>query len=306
MQNKNLGKGLQSLIPQKVNSTAGNNAYPKISQPLRHGGSQNHKESVFNIETNNIVPNSHQPRYYFDPEKLKDLASSIKEHGILQPLILTKISGVAVGQPVQYQLIAGQRRWEAAKMLKLPHVPAIVRDSSTQQRLEIALVENIQRADLNPMEEATAYKSLQEEFGLSHQQIAQKVGKSREVVSNAIRLLGLPDEIKDAIRKGRISEGHGRVLAGIKNQRQQKELFEEVLTGSLSVRQIEQKARIIQPQQARPRKVSSLSPFIKKIQQDVGKFFGAKVSVAGNKDSGKISVSYDSSDELQKILGKLK
>lgn len=313
---QNFGKGLQSLIPQKgaqsqsVPGATNNNPYPRVANPLRNANNEpleNKKESVFNIETGNIIPNSQQPRHYFDPEKLQELARSIKEHGILQPLIVTKTSpDIPPGQPVKYQLIAGERRLQAAKLINLPHVPVIIRDSSVQQRLELALVENIQRADLNPLESASAFKKLQEEFGLTHKEIALKVGKSREVVSNTMRLLGLPEEMKQALRKGVISDGHARVLVGIQNQRDQKKLFEDTISGHLSVRQVEERARVIEPQKARPRKKINLPPFLQKIQTDLEKFLGSKVALAGSKDEGKITISYKSAQELNKVLEKLK
>lgn len=312
---QNFGKGLQSLIPQKNASApsaggATGSLYPKVANPLRqvnNNSAENKKESVFNVETGNIIPNSHQPRNYFDPEKLQELARSIKEHGILQPLIVTKTSpDIPAGHPVKYQLIAGERRLEAAKLIKLPHVPVIIRDSSRQQRLEMALVENIQRADLNPLESALAFKKLQEEFGLTHKEIAEKVGKSREAISNTIRLLGLPEEMKQALRKGVISDGHARVLVGIQNQRNQKKLFEETIASHLSVRQIEERARAIEPQKSRPRKKINLPPFLQKIQTDLEKLLGSRVALAGSKDQGKITILYKSAQELSKVLEKLK
>lgn len=300
------------MIPSKSSKDKDEGDFPKVSNYLKKSGSAidsalEKKESVFNVETGNIVPNSRQPRHDFDAEALRELANSIKEHGILQPLIATKNEpGISSDGPVKYQLIAGQRRWEAAKMIGLPHVPVIIRDSSIQQRLELALVENLQRDDLNPLESAVAFKQLQDEFGLSQQEIAKKVGKSREAVSNTVRLLNLPEEIKQALRKNQISEGHARVLVGIRNQRQQKNLFEQVLTGRLTVREVEEKARQIQPVKNRQGRRLNLHPFLRTIQEQIGGFFGIRASLSGSKKEGKIILSYKSEDELKKILDKVK
>src|SRR4030042_3393094 len=266
-----IGKGLSSLIPVKSQTQA--DEFPKVSGPLRQK-----KESIFNIETNKIVPNPMQPRQDMDKKELGELAESIKEHGILQPLIVTKsVKDLEKGQDVEYTLIAGHRRWQAARMLSLPHVPAIIRDSTEQQKIELALVENLQRADLNGLDKAKAFKRLHDEFDLTHQEIAQKVGKSREVVTNTIRLLNLPQEIQEGLASGKISDGHARTIAGIKSPQTQKALYDEIVKNNLNVRQVEQRVREVTVV-AHKRKVFN-DPEIKKYAGELTAYFGNKTDI---------------------------
>lgn len=293
----NLGKGLQSLIPQKNRSAEVD--YPKISQPLR-----DRRESVFDIEVGKIKDNPYQPRYEMENEALKDLAASIKQHGILQPIIVTKnYKETDRGQGVEYQLVAGHRRLAAAKIAGLPHVPAIVRDSTDQQKLELALVENLQRADLNAVERAKAFKRLQEEFDLTHEEIAKKVGKSREYVSNTLRLINLPESVQQGLQQGRISEGHARTIAGIKNPAAQMALFDEVIKNNLSVRQIEQRAREVYVQ-GHKRKVA-FDPEIKKIAQRLELYLGKRVQVKKSGVGGRLAVDFENKSELETLVKKI-
>lgn len=293
----NLGKGLQSLIPPKQRSAEVD--YPKISQPLR-----DRKESVFDIEVGKIKDNPYQPRYEMENEALKDLAASIKQHGVLQPIIVTKnYKDTDRGQGVEYQLVAGHRRLAAAKLAGLPHVPALVRDSTDQQKLELALVENLQRADLNAVERAKAFKRLQEEFDLTHEEIAKKVGKSREYVSNTLRLINLPEAIQQGLQQGRISEGHARTIVGIKNPAAQTALFEEVIKNNLSVRQIEQRAREVYVQ-GHKRKVA-FDPEIKKIAQRLELYLGKRVQVKKSGVGGRLAVDFEDKDELETLVKKI-
>jgi len=293
----NLGKGLQSLIPPKKRSAEVD--YPKISQPLR-----DRKESVFDIEVGKIKDNPYQPRYEMENEALKDLAASIKQHGILQPIIVTKnYKETDRGQGVEYQMVAGHRRLAAAKLAGLPYVPAIVRDSTEQQKLELALVENLQRADLNAVERAKAFRKLQEEFDLTHEEIAKKVGKSREYVSNTLRLINLPEAIQQGLRQGRISEGHARTIAGIKNPAAQTALFDEVIKNNLSVRQIEQRAREVYVQ-AHKRKVA-FDPEIKKIAQRLELYLGKRVQVKKSGVGGRLAVDFENKSELETLVQKI-
>lgn len=292
-----LGKGLQSLIPPKQKSTEVD--YPSASQLPRE-----RKESIFDIEVGRVKSNPYQPRHEMEAESLKELADSIKQHGILQPLIVTKnIRQTDRGQEVEYQLVAGHRRLEAAKIARLPSVPAIIRDSTEQQKLELALVENLQRADLNAIERARAFKQLQEEFDLTHEEVARKVGRSRESVTNTMRLLNLPEEIQQALRQGRISEGHARSIAGIKNTAAQLALFEEMIQNNLSVRQMEQRAREVYVQ-SHQRRVA-FDPEMKSIARKLELFLGKKVQIKKAGVGGKILVGFENKGELEGLMKKI-
>ncbi|MEK7068040.1 MAG: ParB/RepB/Spo0J family partition protein [Patescibacteria group bacterium] len=292
-----LGKGLQSLIPPKQRATEVE--YPKISQPLR-----DKKESVFDIEVGKIKDNPYQPRYEMEESALKELASSIKQHGILQPLIATKVfRETGRGQEAEYQLVARHRRLAAAKLAGLPVLPVIVRDSTEQQKLELALVENLQRTDLNALERARAFKKLQEEFDLTHEDIGKKVGKSREFVSNTMRLLNLPETVQRSLQQGRISEGHARAIVGVKNPAAQKALFEEVLQNNLSVRQVEQRTREVYVQ-SHKRQIM-FDPEIKKIAQKLELFLGKKVRIKKSGVGGRLVVEFENKEDLDSLARKI-
>ena len=292
-----LGKGLQALIPPKERAMEVD--YPKISQPLR-----DKKESIFNIEATKIRPNPFQPRDGMEVYALKDLADSIKQHGILQPLIVTKVvRDTSRGQEVEYELVSGHRRLEAAKLAGLPTVPVIVRDTTEQQKLELALIENVQRADLNPIEKARAFKRLHDEFSLTHEEVAQKIGKSRELVANSIRLLNLPDIIQQGMAQGKITEGHGRAIAAIKNPVAAKVLYDEVLQNNLSVRQVEQRAREVYVQAHQRRVV--FDPEIRRLAQKLEMYFGRKVKVKKSGLGGKVIINFENKDDLSQFVSKI-
>ncbi|MDP4010310.1 MAG: ParB/RepB/Spo0J family partition protein [Candidatus Spechtbacteria bacterium] len=226
-------KGLESLIPRR--------------KPNERSEGET-KESVFLIDVDQITPNPYQPRREFEAGALRDLSDSIKVYGILQPLIVSKLErDVPGGREVKYELIAGERRLRAAKMARLPRVPAIVRHSTDKQKLEVSLIENIQRDDLNAVEEAEAFKKLQEEFGMKQGEIAKRVSKSVPYVANTIRILSLPQNVTDALKKGDISEGHTRPLLSLEPGAQGK-LFEEILANKYTVRQAEERARELKPE----------------------------------------------------------
>ncbi len=293
-----LGRGLQSLIPPKQKATEVE--YPKISEPVRA-----QKESIFDIEVTKIRHNPYQPRDEMDKSALKDLADSIRQHGILQPLIVTKYTvQTERGQETEYQLVAGHRRLEASKLIGLPYVPAIIRDSTEQQKLELSLVENLQRADLNAIERAKAFKRLQEEFDLTHEEVAQKVGKSREAVTNAMRLLNLPDSVQQALRQGKISEGHGRAILTIDDNNQRQALFNEILTKNLSVRAVETLGRQIKGVSKRI-KENTVDPETKVLESRLEDFLGTRVKLAKSGNRGRILIEFYSSEELNAILDKI-
>jgi ParB family chromosome partitioning protein len=293
---QSLGKGLQSLIPKKPSRTS--SLIQKQAQIK--GRLSAEQESVFNVEIDKIKPNPHQPRQDLSKKNLKELADSIREHGILQPLIVTQIEkSTPRGRKVEYQLVAGERRWRAAKMAGLPHVPVIIRDSSERQKLEIALIENLQREDLNAIEEAQAFKQLQDEFNLKHEEIAQKVGKSRPTITNSIRLLSLPLKIQQAVLANKISEGHARAILMAKPEAQMA-LYQKIVKNNLTVRQAEDIASKIAAQ--RQKNKGPKNPLYRKIEKELQEVWGKRVSITRRGEIGRLSVEFHNQQELDKLV----
>jgi len=267
---------------------------------------------VFLIEVDRIKPNPHQPRRNFDEESLRELASSIREFGLLQPIVVTKLEQeTEIGTAVEYQLIAGERRWLAAKMIGLERVPAIIRSIDLdKERLEMAIVENVQRADLNPVEAARAYAKLQDHFGLTQREIAARIGKSRETVANTVRLLNLPNTMQEAVGKGLISESQARLLLTVPDLAQQQTLFEELLRNNLSVRELKSKIRKIKGEEdvsgeAALEGARTPDPEALTVQKELEEYLGAKVKVERAGESGKITISFYSPEELHGIVNKV-
>ncbi len=267
---------------------------------------------VFLIEVDKITPNPQQPRRDFAEEQLRELASSIREFGILQPLVVSKLERVTeAGTEVEYQLIAGERRLLASKMAGLERVPAIIRSVALdKERLQLAIVENIQRVDLNPIESARAYAKLQDEFQLTQREIAARLGKSREVVANAVRLLGLPLQIQDAVAKTQISESQARMLLMVGDIATQHTLFEDILKNNTSVRELKTKIKKIKgstlsaEESAHP--IPSADPEIISVEREFEEALGAKVKVEKTGEVGKITITFYSPEELYGILSKFK
>ncbi len=265
---RGLGKGLEALIP----SAAG----------------------VTEVPVESIVPNPRQPRQALDPQALQELADSIGEQGLVQPLVVTEAEG-------RYQLLVGERRWRAAQLAGLEVVPVVVREVTPQQMLELALVENIQREDLNPLETASAYEQLSEEFGMTQQQIADKVGKNRVTVANTLRLLKLPDEVRNSLLKGQITEGHARALLRLESAKAQLEALHTIVEGDLNVRQAEQ---LIRRMVEKPRSKTASrerSPQLKALEDKFRQALGTKVSLARSGKSGRLVIYFYSEEELQAI-----
>lgn len=271
---RGLGKGLGALIPT-VEDTAG---------------------GVTQVPVSAITPNPMQPRIALDPEALAELATSIKEHGLLQPLIVTQQG------PERYQLIAGERRWQAARLAGLITVPVIVKEATPQQVLELALVENIQRADLNPLEEAAAFRQLVEEFELTQEQVAERVGKSRSAVTNTLRLLRLPVEVQQALTDGSIREGHARALLALPTPEAKVAALKMVLGRALNVRQTEELVRrlLAEPPPEKPKE--SANPEIQALEQEFRGTLGTKVDLYKNrKGRGRLVIHFYSEEELQTL-----
>jgi ParB family chromosome partitioning protein len=277
-QRSGLGKGLDALIP-------GGSA-------LREGG-------AVQIPVDAIVRNPRQPRQNLREDELENLAASIREHGVIQPLIVSPaVSGT-------YTLIAGERRWQAARRAGLTTVPVVIRVASDQQRLELALIENVQRSDLNPIEEAEAFQHLSKEFGMSHEAIAFRVGKSRVAVTNTMRLLESGPAVKQALVDRRISEGHARALLALGSARAQEVALQRVMNLDLSVRQTELLARKLSGHKPAPRRKPARNADAADVERRLRASLGTRVSLRHGKKGGTLTIHYYSNEELDAILKKL-
>lgn len=283
MEKKGLGKGLGALIPG-------------TDKEVRPVDGQD-------IEVARITANPYQPRGRFDDEKFQELVNSVRVHGVLQPVVVrTKGDG-------EYELVAGERRLRAAKAAGLTRIPAVVRELTNEQSLEVALVENIQREDINAVDAALAYRRLAEEFGLSQEDLAFTVGKSRSAVANTLRLLSLPDSVKEEIRSGRISEGHARAILSVEGASRQIELCKRIVAGGLSVREAEVMAREWSrnsdgPAQnvSRETRAAKEDPNLIEAESQLRNLFGTKVRIVKNKDRGRIEIEFYSEDDLERLL----
>jgi len=275
--------GLESLIPKKTNK--------EISQK---------KESVFLIETDKIKPNPLQPRKQFNQKELKELANSIEKYGILQPLIAKKIEkDVPSGQKVEYQLIAGERRLRAAKMIGLKEVPVIIQEIEKEEELPISLVENLQREDLNPLEKAKAFKRLIEEYHLTQREVGKMVGKSREAVANTLRLLELPDEIKNGIEKREISEGHARALLSVEKEKQI-EVYKEIVEKKLPVRAVEKEVN------KSKEKINKEEKKFQKLEREISKILKIKnIKLKEVNNKIELTLIFENEKELKNFLSTL-
>lgn len=278
-----LGKGLNSLIPD-----------------AKHIIPETKKDSVFYVEINKVRPNPQQPRRDFDDEGLKELSKSIRKYGVLQPLLVSKVEEESSrGMNVYYQLIAGERRLRAAKQAGLPHVPVIIRDDLDEPKtnLEVALIENLQRTDLNPVEEAEAYDRLSKDFGLTQKEIAEKVSKSREVVANAIRLLGLPKDIKESLYSGKLSRAHARALLAFNDEVKQREMYKQILAGGISSKEVENIASAAKSSKKSPKKDSKFL----ELEKNLAETLKAPVLIHSTEKGGKIVIRFVTLQDLNKI-----
>jgi len=279
-----LGKGLDALIPQ-------GNLILQGSDTLAPTG-------TLEIPIDRIRPNPRQPRLRFDREELSGLAESIREHGVIQPLIVS-----TENQEGDYVLVAGERRLLAAREAGLTTVPALVRETSEQERLELALVENVQRADLGPLETAEAYRQLAEEFSLSHEAIGKRVGKSRVAVTNTLRLLHLPPSVQQALTDGLISEGHARALLALPTPQGQTAALQTVLEKGLNVRQAEDLVRRLSGEKPAPAPKTEASPEARAVEERLRARLGTKVTLQHGRKGGSITIHYYSDEELDSLLG---
>ncbi|RLC38308.1 hypothetical protein DRH27_02580 [Candidatus Falkowbacteria bacterium] len=283
-----LGRGLGSLIPNK--------ARPIGEKDKREDSLKNDNEQVLEVSIDEINTNPMQPRHEFNKNSIEELVVSIKEHGIIQPLIATKNNG-------QYELIAGERRLRAAKSAGLGKVPVIIRNVNKQQKLEVALIENIQRENLNAIDLARAYEKLMEEFNLTQEQVAKKVGKSRPVIANAIRLLNLPQNIKSALIEGRINEGHAKYLIGFDDEKKQTSLFKKILHSNLTVDDTNKLVKKMGGTKAARIKINYKD---KDKEFKFREFFGTKVEIKRKGKGGQIIIDFFSDEELEEMAEKVK
>ena len=279
MNRKALGKGINALIPD-----------------FEKGVPEAEKSLATDLLIDEISPNHLQPRNYFDDKKLNDLMASIKEHGVLQPVVVQKVDS-------GFELIVGERRWRASKKLGLKKIPAVIREVNDEQSLEIAIIENIHRQDLNPIEEAEAYAKLSNEFALTQEMVAEKVGKSRAAVANILRLLKLSRNIKEDLISEKISMGHARALLGLEESKQMETLRNEIVKQDLTVRQTESRVNKLKKgvlDKPITQKVNK-DIFTKDLEKDLARRLGTKVNILPKKNGGKLIVTYYSDDDLERI-----
>jgi len=276
MQKRGLGKGLSALIPDNSVLTGG--------------------RTIINVDINKIVPNPRQPRTEFPQESLTELAESIKSQGIIEPILARPKNG-------KYELIAGERRWRAARKAGLTILPAIIKDFSDEESLELALVENLQRENLNPMEEAEAYAKLSSEFHMTQADIAKKVGRDRSTVANMVRLLDLPREIQVSLRRSQISVGHARPMLALGTETERLSLWKEILKNNLSVRDVEQIVHGGEPDSRRMRKRKpTKNEELVDLTELLTTHLGTKVRIHGSIKKGKIEIDYFSQEDLERII----
>lgn len=277
-----LGKGLSALLPDNDEIEGGSPDY-------------------FQCDVDLITPNRYQPRIQFQEDELKELSDSILEQGIIQPLLVRSHEN-------GYELIAGERRLRAAKLAGLTEVPAVVKDITDRQLLEMSIVENVQREDLNPMEESDSYQRLMSEFDLTQEQVSERVGKSRPAVANFLRLQNLPDQIKDTLRDGVISMGHARALLGAETLAQQSEAWRAVVAKGLSVRDTENLVKKLKAAKEKPEKPEPGpdESWFADLAEDLSVQFGTKVKIARSGQKGKVEIEFYNNDDLDRLIGMLR
>jgi ParB family chromosome partitioning protein len=309
-----LGRGLSALIPEDDSSTenqpeaveleinVGSDVETGIEQTENKDTAALPRDSVVRLAIDRLVPNPGQPRKHFDETELAELAASIKEHGVIMPVIAADTGDG------HYTIIAGERRTRAARLAGLEEIPVIIRNYTDQKRMEISLIENIQRSDLNPIEEATAYKNLMDFSGLSHEELAARVGKNRSTVTNALRLLKLSADVQKSLEKGDLSPGHARALLSVTDDRLREKLFKEIAAKGLSVREAEKKASALNASGesdsadgVAKEKTSKRLPEITEMEEKFIEKLGTKVSIDGGLEKGRIQIEYYSMDDLDRI-----
>ena len=284
-----LGKGLDALF-------GGAQLEPQVEQPKTEQVQVENKENLRKLKITEVEPNRDQPRKTFKQESLEELAESIKTYGIIQPIVVSRQNGY-------YGIVAGERRWRAAKLAGLEEIPAIIRDDDDQTNKEIALIENIQREDLNPFEKALGIRHLMEKYGMTQEQVAKKLGKSRSAISNTVRVLYLTPDVLELVKQGKLTEGHCKALAGIEDADRQYAAALRMVDRGESVRQAESKNRIT-------KKEKKIDPRYQYLYEDIEDrfqgFFGTKVKLDQGKRKGKIIIEYNNNEDLERMLNLIK
>ena len=275
---RGLGKGLDALFDNTE-------AFEEVQKDLSE------------IKTSLIEPNRAQPRKQFDEEQLKNLSDSIKEHGIIQPII------VVPSKNGFYKIIAGERRWRAAKMCGLQTVPVIIKNYEDREAAEIAMIENLQREDLNPIEEAQGYKNLIEQFGMTQERVGELMGKSRSAIANSIRILSLPENIIKMVQNGVLTEGHARTLLAVEDDTKKQQLAERIINEQITVRDLE---KIVSEKKKAVPKKSAKIPEILDLEENLSQKIGSKVKIVSGKRKGKIEIEYYNNDDLERIISLFK
>ena len=284
-----LGRGIGSLIPNK-------RVVDEIVSTEYRDILVDDTNKIFQIPVDQIDANPQQPRQVFDHAELEELINSIREYGIVQPLVVTR-------QGSRYELIAGERRLRSAKILGLPTVPCIVRDASEQEKLELAIIENVQRQNLNPLEEAVAYERLINQFNLTQDDVALKIGKARSSVANTLRILTLPEAVQKALVDGKITEGHARVIAGLNSEVAQIDFLNNIVQYNFNVRDAERESRKLRP--ARGRVTLHFDPAMESLKEDLRSALSTKVDITKKGGKGQIIINYFSEEELRNIIKKI-
>lgn len=291
---KGLGRGINALLSIYDEEDELENNQEEIKQAATQNPTVKEIKGLNEININDIVPNPNQPRKHFDETALNELASSIKVHGIIQPIVLNE------AEDGKYMIIAGERRWRAAKIAGLETVPAYVRRFTEKQVKEISIIENLQREDLNPIEAAKALKQLMEEYKLTQEAVSERIGKSRSVIANTVRLLTLPNEVVDMIETNKLSAGHAKILVALTDPIEQIKIATVAVNKKLSVRDIEKLVKNINhPSKERPKSEQSIE--LKDMINEMQRIFATKVSAIGNDNKGRIYIDYYSKDDLDRI-----
>ena len=288
-----LGRGLDALfadVPVKA---------PKETEVIKNREDGDEKDTVRYVKIYDIMPNANQPRKTFNEEKIEELAASIREHGIIQPIVVRKKSR-------GYEIVAGERRWRAAIKAELSQVPCLIRNLDDEQNMLIAIIENMQREDLNPIEEAEGLRQMTETFGMTQEQVSRSVGKSRPYITNSMRLLKLPEYIRESIADGRISAGHGRTLIAASDEDMRRSIWEKMIKEGLSVREAEKLAAGSPGAKKRKPASKRKNPDVVRVEEDLKDIFGTKVSINAAGKKGKIEIEYYSGDELNRLIELLK